>query len=494
MRWRNGAWVFQAKDVNDRIVLEFLERLSHAPPGGRWANWCQQADGEPWARSVLRACPYGTPPKVALAKMRRLMRRGLVTGCGCGCRGDFEITDLGRHFLSGGRVTMNRAERRRAAREHADAEGRFQRLGNSGQTIQLQNPVTDHFPAFIFGNATRCDRVAELDSAKGQHLILCGAGPSLRDHAAAWCPRGDQVWGCNSAATWLHAQGLPVTHGFTVDQTPHMVAEWKHAPPSLEYLLASSCHPHLAELLESRGARVTWFHNYCGVRGLPVRYTACEDCGAILDQPPDGVRIHGAIGTPGCQHARTETRTETYEEWLYMALYPPTIRCGAGLNSVNRALDLAKFMGFARITILGADNAIRVTAPCPPDAVPGSPAHTRWLQECTVMHADGGSAIAHGASGMTLDGTIDGRRWTSKPDMLPSALDLEIARRHEPGRIEIIGDVLPNALWDKPVSYLARLPQMTSASTGRPILDLVPPTLTRDPRLGSTIDEAPPVP
>ena len=31
------------------------------------------------------------PEKVALAKARRLISRGLIAGCGCGCRGDFEI-------------------------------------------------------------------------------------------------------------------------------------------------------------------------------------------------------------------------------------------------------------------------------------------------------------------------------------------------------------------------------------------------------------------
>ena len=35
------------------------------------------------------------PVKLVLAKLRSLIRRGLITGCACGCRGDFEITDKG---------------------------------------------------------------------------------------------------------------------------------------------------------------------------------------------------------------------------------------------------------------------------------------------------------------------------------------------------------------------------------------------------------------
>lgn len=30
------------------------------------------------------------PQKVVLAKARKLIKRGLVSGCACGCRGDFE--------------------------------------------------------------------------------------------------------------------------------------------------------------------------------------------------------------------------------------------------------------------------------------------------------------------------------------------------------------------------------------------------------------------
>ena len=50
-----------------------------------------------------------------------------------------------------------------------------------------------------------------------EYVVICGAGPSLRDTAAKWCQQADQVWGCNSAATWLYDNGHKVTHGFTVD-------------------------------------------------------------------------------------------------------------------------------------------------------------------------------------------------------------------------------------------------------------------------------------
>lgn len=278
--------------------------------------------------------------------------------------------------------------------------------------------------------------VAIQDSAKGQHLVLCGAGPSANQHAAEWCPQADQIWGCNSALTWLHDNGYKPTHGFTVDQTPEMLNEWR-STPDVEYLLASTVHPHLSELLHARKRQIRYFHNYVGIEHRPV-----EMDGEIIP----------------------------YEAWLYQILYPSTLQCGSGLNSVNRALDLAIFMGFARITILGADCALRVDAPAPKPEE-GIEAHNRWLRESVVMHADGGHALTSGATAITLTGVIDGREWLTKPDMIISAVHLEKARqahnRRTPGRVVLIGDTLPNALKDKPDDYLSRLPALIDGD-GKP--------------------------
>lgn len=81
----------QAKDVPDLPVLEFLAAL------GTCGNWYEGCDN-----SVLNAMPDGTPAKVALAKMRSLIKRGLVSGCPCGCRGDFEITQKGSDSIKTG--------------------------------------------------------------------------------------------------------------------------------------------------------------------------------------------------------------------------------------------------------------------------------------------------------------------------------------------------------------------------------------------------------
>lgn len=386
---------------------------------------------------------------------------------------------------------MGKAARANAKRNGTN--GTKPLLGASDHRIQLANPVADHFASFIFGNAchweamalrslrdhnpnvyddlaTLCttndltlierskaffraqkqagsrSHVVEQDSAKGQHVVICGAGPSLTPHASEYCPSANQVWGCNSALTYLYDAGHRVTHGFTVDQTPTMLKEWYNTPPT-EYLIATTCHPHLTELLIGRKRTVTFFHNYVGIRNRePV---VCED-----------------------------GETLPYEDWLYSVFFPTTVRVGSGLNSVNRAVDLALWMGFARITILGADCSIAFT--CPPPKPPkkemteaeyyhwiNGPTHKAWLANETQMHADGGSAIANDQSNLTMFGEVDGRPWLTKPDLIVSAVWLEKQRQMHP-EIEIIGDTLPNALRDKPDSYLRQLPTMVDAA-GEPL-------------------------
>ena len=44
--------------------------------------------------------PVGTYKQLARAKMAQLIRSKLVTGCACGCRGDFELTAKGSERIA----------------------------------------------------------------------------------------------------------------------------------------------------------------------------------------------------------------------------------------------------------------------------------------------------------------------------------------------------------------------------------------------------------
>jgi len=329
------------------------------------------------------------------------------------------------------------------------AKGKKPEKKKADQWIKLCNPMRDHFKSFIIGNASMSEGVVQLNEAKGQHIVICGAGPSLAETADEWCPQGDQVWGCNSALVWLRDNGHKVTHGFTVDQQPQMLDEWAGAP-DVEYLLASSVHPFLTEFLQEQGRRTRFFHNGVGIKENPV--VLCE-CGHMLEFHEEGTCCQQ------CECVDYVERTVPFEDWLYALLFESTIKAGAGLNTATRAIDVALFMGADRVTLLGADCAMRHKERMPDDMRLGTPEHKRWLEDNTIMHADGGHALASGATHVTLGAEIDGRWWESKPDLILSAIWLVHMARLIP-ELHLVGDTLPNALMHKPDEFLERLPAL----------------------------------
>lgn len=361
-----------------------------------------------------------------------------------------------------------------------------EQFGSLNQTINLVNPVSDHFRKWVFANSLAWERLAhdelirmnpeaaqslepftgflgyyatnfqdteayqkwhafrgfvdELaenfmvreDSAKGQTLALCGAGPSLAENLDK-LHGVDQIWGANSALPYLIGQGFPVTHGITVDQTAEMLNEWV-TKPDVEYLLSTTVHPNLTRYLIDHGRRVRFFHNFVGMGGPAMK---------------------------------SENQEMAYEDWLYTVLFPGAIRAGSGLNTVNRALDVALHLGFSTIYVLGADCALRCKRPAPKDADVGSKEHRQWLKDDVVMHADGGSALASGATHVTLSGVVDGRHWETKPDMVVSAIWLVKQAQKSGGRVVLVGDTLPNALMDKDDAFLARVACLEDSSGNR---------------------------
>lgn len=60
------------------------------------AVWEVSDGGEHWAMAWLVDEKFpDMPAKVVQAKLSKLMGRGLLDGCDCGCRGDFHLTREG---------------------------------------------------------------------------------------------------------------------------------------------------------------------------------------------------------------------------------------------------------------------------------------------------------------------------------------------------------------------------------------------------------------
>lgn len=73
----------QAKDITDQVMLAALAatRGRHGVP-----QWSTLRD--------VQAHLATLPPKVVQAKLRSMIKRKLIGGCACGCRGDFEIPEI----------------------------------------------------------------------------------------------------------------------------------------------------------------------------------------------------------------------------------------------------------------------------------------------------------------------------------------------------------------------------------------------------------------
>jgi hypothetical protein len=78
----------QCKDIPDVPLVRFIAEKQREK--NLWVNtW--DFDETPYAN---------LPDNLLRAKMGQLIKRGLITGCNCGCRGDYEITIKGLLFIS----------------------------------------------------------------------------------------------------------------------------------------------------------------------------------------------------------------------------------------------------------------------------------------------------------------------------------------------------------------------------------------------------------
>jgi len=76
----------QCKDIADAPLVRFI-----ADKQSELGAWVCVWDFEP---------PYSDlPSNLFRAKMGGLIDKGYLTGCNCGCRGDYEITKQGRAFI-----------------------------------------------------------------------------------------------------------------------------------------------------------------------------------------------------------------------------------------------------------------------------------------------------------------------------------------------------------------------------------------------------------
>lgn len=99
---RRSGGLMQAKDIPDKAMIEAVRACVEArcnyPMDAGWHGgrpgwgYTEGTARSHWAnRSDIARLFPDMPEKVVLAKLRTLIKRGLIDGCACGCRGDFTL-------------------------------------------------------------------------------------------------------------------------------------------------------------------------------------------------------------------------------------------------------------------------------------------------------------------------------------------------------------------------------------------------------------------
>lgn len=123
----------KAADITDRQFLDAVAAVRALRPGAVGASFWDVSEALSGNLDHVRALARGdetgvyptgdrpdptVPYKVVLAKARKLIRRGLLTGCACGCRGEFEVVDS----ASEAEAAERRAIVEAAVREHVEGQ------------------------------------------------------------------------------------------------------------------------------------------------------------------------------------------------------------------------------------------------------------------------------------------------------------------------------------------------------------------------------------
>lgn len=75
----------QCKNIPDELVVEAVRQARPVMPSGPRLSWD--------VHDALEELVGEVPVNLFRAKIRKLVGRGLIGGCACGCRGDFHLPE-----------------------------------------------------------------------------------------------------------------------------------------------------------------------------------------------------------------------------------------------------------------------------------------------------------------------------------------------------------------------------------------------------------------
>lgn len=173
-----------------------------------------------------------------------------------------------------------------------------------------------------------------------------------------------------------------------------------------------------------------------------------------IDAPDVPYLVASTVDPDVVKHLRVHGRDVTFfhsyvgfpgEFEHYVETWPGTLMAGQGFMVVSRMIGVAEWMGFERIDLYGCDCAL----------------------DGDVAHANGELVTEAYVNPLIMEGTVRGRVWRTRPDMLLGAVDLARRVRKSEGRVRLIGDTLPVALLGKSDEFLDSV--MRTIKPGDPV-------------------------
>lgn len=279
--------------------------------------------------------------------------------------------------------------------------------------------------------------MVKKDCHKGQRALICSTGPSIMDKKILKkikkLAKNHVVFGLKETIPYLREHKINVK--YTVSMDPGGGRQVARTPIDQDviYCLASSCNPELYDHVLGGGCEIQVFHSACGESAPSYEP-------GILVQAHAHDPVHGLV--------KGVYELKTLEGGLDFCPLVPTIRseidlygdlfngqadvmCG-GFTVTNRALALAKYMGFDRIVMAGTDFG--------------------WRDEGGSHYSGLVKVPANDESYMTDQGIVDGTPWFTKPDQLASAAD--VAKKIKANEVTVIGDSLAAALSKRSSEFL----------------------------------------
>jgi hypothetical protein len=305
------------------------------------------------------------------------------------------------------------------------------------QAIKFSNPEFSRLGAHIESAALRTLPMVKKDMHEGARgALICAQGPSILKPGVMRSVRryarlGWTVFGIKEAIAYLVERGIAVHYSVAMDPGAHQVGRTP-VYPDIVYCIASSCHPELFDHVLGGGAKVLVYHSACGWAEREIKP------GFVLELGSDQTAIvlgafemrttDGAAFTPVCSAVRDEVE-------VYRSRFPCADVIVGGFTVGNRALGLAKYMGFKRVVVAGLDFGWREGRD---DRYAGFVDH-EGLRD--VFMSD--------------QGRVDGTPWKTRPDLLASAVD--VARHIKRGEVKVLGDSLARSLAAHDDDYLDRV-------------------------------------